>query len=179
MRQKVVVTENLKVLATAEETVSERTPGLPGIVVVYGGRGNGKSTATAWLAVRKSALFVTALPRWTAHAMLSTIARELGKPPMRSATATFEMIAHELTVKPRAIFLDESDCIAEKKDLTETLRVLHDLTAIPLIVVGMSEFKNKLARRPQLQRRVLRAVEFKPLPHRSAMDGNRAERSRD
>jgi predicted AAA+ superfamily ATPase len=164
MRQKTVITENLRVLATAEEIVAGRNPGLPGIIVVHGPSGHGKTTSVAWLAIQKSAVFVTALPVWSAHGMLCAIAKELGKPPMRSATATFEMIAHELTVNPRAIFLDESDAIADKKDLTETLRVLHDLTAVPLVIVGMNEFKNKLARRPQLARRVLREVEFRLLP---------------
>jgi DNA transposition AAA+ family ATPase len=83
---------------------------------------------------------------------------------MRSATATFEMIAHELVVKPRAIFVDEADSIVEKKDLVETLRILHDLTAVPLVIVGMAEFQHKLPRRPQLERRVLSEIEFTALP---------------
>lgn len=164
MRQKTVITENLRVLATAEEIVAGRNPSLPGIIVVHGPSGHGKTTSVAWLAIQKSAVFVTALPCWTAHGMLCAIAKELGKAPMRSATATFESIAHELTIKPRAIFVDEADCIVDKKDLVETLRILHDLTAVPLVIVGMAEFKHKLPRRPQPERRVLREIEFKPLP---------------
>ncbi len=129
---------------------------------MHGEAGRGKTVVTAHLGVKLGAIFITALPFWTTHAMLSEICKELGSKPMRRCAAMFDFIARQLAIRPRPIFLDESDCIADRKELIETLRILHDLTAVPLVLIGMGEFRMKMMRRPQLERRILREVEFKP-----------------
>jgi hypothetical protein len=62
MKAKIVTTQNVKALLAAHEAVGARDLGAPGIVLVHGVAGFGKSTACTWLAVKRNALFLTALP---------------------------------------------------------------------------------------------------------------------
>ena len=145
------------------EALAERSPSQPGVVLVYGDTGFGKTIGTRHLAVRDDALFITAMPFWSPHAMLSKLMQELHRAPRPRTAAMFDEIARELVVKPRAIFLDEADCIVDKQELVEMLRILHDLTAVALVIAGMAEFRKKLYRRPQLARRIQHEIQFKPL----------------
>ena len=163
MLDKVVYTSNVAALAAAMEALAERSPSQPGVVLVYGDTGFGKTIGTRHLAVRDDALFITAMPFWSPHAMLSKLMQELHRAPRPRTAAMFDEIARELVVKPRAIFLDEADCIVDKLELVEMLRILHDLTAVALVIAGMAEFRKKLYRRPQLARRIQHEIQFKPL----------------
>ena len=163
MLDKVVYTSNVAALAAAMEALAERSPSQPGVVLVYGETGFGKTIGTRHLAVRDDALFITAMPFWSPHAMLSKLMQELHQAPRPRTAAMFDEIARELVVKPRAIFLDEADCIVDKQELVEMLRILHDLTAVALVIAGMAEFRKKLYRRPQLARRIQHEIQFKPL----------------
>jgi len=163
MLDKVVYTSNVAALAAAMEALAERSPSQPGVVLVYGETGFGKTIGTRHLAVRDDALFITAMPFWSPHAMLSKLMHELHQAPRPRTAAMFDEIARELVVKPRAIFLDEADCIVDKQELVEMLRILHDLTAVALVIAGMAEFRKKLYRLPQLARRIQHEIQFKPL----------------
>jgi DNA transposition AAA+ family ATPase len=162
MRHKIVTTSNVRALMAAEAAAETRDPGLPGILLVHGEAGAGKTSTIAHLAVKLGAVYLTALPFWKTHAMLSAICSELSMKPLSRCAPMFDLIARELTIRPRPIFLDEADAIVDHKELVETLRILHDITSVPLVLIGMSEFRSKVMRRPQIERRVLREVEFRP-----------------
>lgn len=163
MRSKIISTPNVKALLTAYEGVAARPIGAPGIVLVHGSSGFGKSTACIYLSVKRDAIFVTALPIWTPASMLAKLAEELSVKPVRGAAKMFDVLARELTMRPRPIFVDEADFVLESRALSETLRVLHDLTAVPMFLVGMGEARRKISARPQLGRRIMTEVEFRPL----------------
>jgi len=163
MRTKIVQIQNVKALVNAYEAVGARAIGAPGIVLVHGVAGHGKTSATCWLAVKRNALFLTALPVWTPASMLAKLAEEIGIKPVRGAARMFDVLARELTMRPRPIFLDEADCIMDARALVETLRIFHDMTALPLFLIGMGEAKRKIEARPQLSRRIMAEVEFRPL----------------
>ena len=169
MRQKICLTSNARCFLAAASAATARDPGLPGIVLVHGEAGRGKTCITAHLAVKQNAIFLTALPIWSPRWMLSKIAEEMGGKTTGFLGPMYEFISRELTERPRPIYVDEGDSIAEKKELIETLRILHDMTAIPLVLIGMGDFRAKVERRPQLSRRILRAVDFKP----SSLDDSR------
>jgi DNA transposition AAA+ family ATPase len=162
MREKICLTSNARAFMAAASAVTARDPGLPGILLCSGESGRGKTSICARMAVKTGAIFLTALPIWSPRWMLSKIAEEMGGKATGFLGPMYEFIARELTERPRPIYVDESDSIAEKKELIETLRILHDMTAIPLVLIGMGDFRAKVERRPQLCRRILRAVDFKP-----------------
>jgi DNA transposition AAA+ family ATPase len=163
MRIKTVETGNLNALARAHEVATGlREQGKPGIEIVHGLSGLGKTTAIIFVANECDGVMIEAKPIWTPRWMLSDIMRELGAAPSNRSQEIFEFIVRDLKRNPRPIFIDEADRIAAREILVETLRAIHDATNVPFVLVGMDQFKRRAALRPQLARRVCREVEFKP-----------------
>ena len=72
-----------------------------------------------------------------------------------------QCIAH-LRLKPQVIIVDEVDYLINSLKIVETLRDLHDLTGVPIVLIGMQEAKNKLGKYRHLYDRISEIVEFKP-----------------
>ncbi len=163
MRVKICATSNYKAGIGAIAAAIARDPSLPGIILIHSsGSGRGKTCIAAHQALKQGAIFLTALHLWNPRWMLSDICREMGEKPSRELRPMYETIVRGLTDLPRPIYVDEADGIVEKKDLVETLRAIHDMTAIPLVLIGgTAEFRGKIKRREQIERRILREVEFK------------------
>lgn len=154
---------NVRACVAAVDSLSNREPGQPGIGLIYGEPGLGKTATTRWLAVKIDAVFVTAKPLWTPTWMLSDLVTEMGGQPRTRCQPMFDCIARGLSARPRTVFVDEADAISDKRALQETLRVLHDLVLCPLVLIGgRPDFRRSASLHPQLERRVLREVEFKP-----------------
>src|ERR1700691_6058003 len=162
MRTKICLTANYRAFVSAQSAATGRDPGLPGIVLIHGEAGRGKTCVTAHIALKQHAIFLTALPIWSPRWMLSKICEEMGERPSSQLAPMFESIARELTERPRPIYVDEGQALGEKRELVDTLRIFHDLTAVPLVLIGgTSEFRAKMMRRPEIERRVFREVEVK------------------
>ena len=76
-------------------------------------------------------------------------------------------IAH-LRLKPQVIIVDEVDYLINSLKIVETLRDLHDLTGVPIVLIGMQEAKNKLGKYRHLYDRISEIVEFKPFSKEDA-----------
>jgi len=161
MKPKTVQTSNLKALIRAHQVVIGRPKGRPGMTIVHGKAGAGKTFAKLWLSNECNGLDIEASPLWTPRWMLSDIIHELGGQAPHSTQARYEFIVETLRVDPRPIFIDEADRIARSEILCETLRAIHDRTSAPIILIGMDQFKKRAMSRPQLKRRIVKEVEFK------------------
>jgi len=163
MKQLVVPVKNIARLAEASGALLTRTPGTPGIGLIYGQSGLGKTTATAWFVNECNGVYVRALSTWSPTTMLQTIIRELDLIPKQNRCAVMvEQIIENLKISGRPLFLDEFDYIAEDKKMTETLRDLHDLSAVPVVLIGMQGVRRKIGLREQFVNRIAQFVEFKP-----------------
>jgi ABC-type uncharacterized transport system YnjBCD ATPase subunit len=78
MRNAIARVSNIVLLANATDALIQRAPGLPGIGLIHGPSGYGKSTAIAWLRNFVNGVHIRAWPTWTPTAMLSMIIKELG-----------------------------------------------------------------------------------------------------
>jgi DNA transposition AAA+ family ATPase len=162
MKHQVAIVGNVRRLTDSVQELQDREPTTPGIAVIYGTTGYGKTTATKWLAIQLKAVFVRALATWTAGTMLKAIMQELGADPLNSSAEMVGWIARELSATGRSLFIDEADYLTSKKVLVETLRDIHDLSTQPLVLVGMAEFRKSVTHRAQLAGRVSQVVEFLP-----------------
>ncbi len=160
MRNRIAHVKNIQMLATAADALATRPAGTPGIGLVWGATGYGKSTATAWLSTQLNAVFVRAWPTWTPVSMLAALMEELGIKPLGRTAPMIRSIVQALSAESRPVFIDESDYLADKPILLETLRSLHDVSSSPLILIGMRDFQRRVMHRDQLAGRISHWVEF-------------------
>lgn len=166
MLNKVVPTANVQRLMEACETLLSRAPGTPGMAVVDARAGMGKTTAIGFLATRKHAVFVRALSTTTATSLLDSIAFELNISPGKTLANKVHAIVAELVRTQRPLFIDEADYIigrdGHETKLQGALRDLHDLSDVPVVLVGMNALIARIKRFEQLQGRIANRVEFQP-----------------
>ena len=162
MRSKIVPVSNVARLSAASDALLNREPGMPGMGLVHGDTGRGKTTAITWLITRNNGVYVRALSTTTPSSLLRTIARELDLDPRNSNVETVEAIVQRLAETGRPLFVDEADYLVSSGRLVETLRDIHDLSTVPVVLIGMAGIQRKLRNRPQLMGRIAQWVEFQP-----------------
>lgn len=162
MRSKIVPVANVMRLSAASDALLNREPGMPGMGLIYGHTGLGKTTAVTWLITRNNGVYVRALSTTTPSSLLRTIARELDLEPRRSNVETVEAIVQRLAETGRPLFVDEADYLVSSTRLVETLRDIHDLATVPVVLIGMAGIQRRLRSREQLTGRIAQWVEFAP-----------------
>lgn len=162
MNYKIVSVKNVTRLSNAGDALIDRGLGMPGMGLIWGHTGYGKSTAATWFVNRVHGVYVRAMATWTPSAMLGAILRELEASPKGSCAQMAEVIVEKLAQSGRPLFIDEADYLVDNKRMTETLRDLHDLSTVPVILIGMAGIQRSLQHRQQLFGRIAQWVEFQP-----------------
>lgn len=162
MRIAVAKTKNLSNLARAADQLRTRNIGTPGIGLIWGPSGLGKTTAATWFCDQYDAVYVRAWSTWTPGAMLGAICAALDLPAQTRIASAIDQIVLALSRTQRPLFVDEADYLLGSARLLDTLRDLHDVSSAPVIVVGMGEFRRRAERREQFAGRVTARVEFRP-----------------
>ena len=162
MKIAVAKTKNLVNLAKAADQLRTRSMGTPGIGLIWGPSGLGKTTAATWFCDRYDAVYVRAWSTWTASSMLSAISAALDLPAATRVSVAIEQIVRRLSETQRPLFVDEADYLLGSNRLLDTLRDIHDVSSAPVIVVGMGEFRRRAERREQFAGRITARVEFRP-----------------
>lgn len=163
MKSGIVPVSNIARLSKASKALLNRAPGAPGIAILDGAAGYGKSTASAWLANQHPSIYVRAIALWTPSAMLGAISRELRIPTGGSCSQMVERIVTALSNGGQTVFVDELDYIVRQTRLVETLRDLHDLATVPLILIGETGVVERLMHLQRFTSRIAEHVEFQPL----------------
>lgn len=164
MKTKFVKTENVLRMVAALGELERRESMVPGLGLIHGHQGYGKTVATHWYAVQSAAVYVRAQGAWTVNWMLMDLAATLGLAPEGISRANFRNIVSELGKRPRLVMVDEADYVIRERKMLDTVRDLHDATGAPLVLVGMAGCKEAVARKsPQFWSRVSQEVEFVPL----------------
>lgn len=163
MHHKVVSVGNVRRLEAAFAHIASRPQGVPGICLIHGNSGAGKTTAVAWLVNQVNGIYMRAWSVWSPNAMLSALVHELGGAPGGSNASMAAWITEQLTLRPRPVFVDEGDYVVNQARLVETLRDFHDATNVPLALIGMAGIERQVAKRQQLSRRVAQEVRFEAL----------------
>jgi len=78
MRNRLAPIKNVSRLVDATEALLSRAPQSPGMALLWGHPGTGKTFTSAWLAIQYDLILVTASVLWTPKAMLERIADFVG-----------------------------------------------------------------------------------------------------
>lgn len=162
MKYGVAPLKNTVILSEALTALKERPHSMPGMGVVFGPPGYGKTTAVDYLSTRDGGHLLIASATWSVATLVGQLADAVGARAGRSAADTLTRSIEELQRAPAPIFIDEVDRIIEQRRLIELIREIYDRSECPVVLVGMDGLRAEVARYPQLDGRIGRFVEFQP-----------------
>jgi DNA transposition AAA+ family ATPase len=160
VRKVFVKTQNVKKLIALMNNMQDRAEGVPGMALVYGEPGLGKTKAILWWVARNNAVFIRGTHLMTGRWLLEELAEELGESPYFRSSDLFRQCVKQLIQNPRIIVVDEVDYLATDRKIIETLRDIHDKADVPIILVGMGHIDKKLTRYKHLYDRILEKLRF-------------------
>ena len=162
MNKLFVKTSNVKNFIGLMNNLIDKSNEGPKIGLIYGDPGLGKTQTAVWWATNNDAVYVRAQNKMTCRWLLEKIVYELGESPSRKMADLIEQCITHLRLKPQVIIIDEVDYLINRHRIVETLRDLHDLTGVPIVLIGMQEAKTKLGKYRHLYDRISEIIEFKP-----------------
>lgn len=162
MRYRIAPVKNITRLSQALDALTNRAHGLPGMGLIWGITGGGKTTAAAWARNRVDGIYVRANALWTASTMMAALSRELNGPTAGSAHKMLDYVIEKLEARSRPVMVDEADYLVANKRLVEALRDLHDLSTAPVILIGMPGIERAIQRHKQLTGRLQQWLQFQP-----------------
>ncbi|MGY3910774.1 AAA family ATPase [Aeromonas piscicola] len=160
MKSTIVPVNNVTRLAIAGNELMNRPFGAPGLGLVYGKPGLGKTTAVTWYVNQVNGVYVRAMRCCTPLSLLQDICEELGLDAPRTSRAAIRAITRAMAEDNRPLFIDEADYLMDRGDLVETVRDIHDVSTVPVILIGMDKIAKKLKNFPQFESRVMAWVGF-------------------
>jgi DNA transposition AAA+ family ATPase len=144
----VAATQTVAMAMAAMDQLQHRQHGMPGLGVLSGPPGFGKTSALTRLAhpADVNSVYVACRSFETTKSLITLILRELGASVKEhwSIGVMFDMACTQFGEQGRPLVVDESDRIAEKNTI-ELLRDLHDIGGVPILLVGEEHLKRKLA----------------------------------
>ena len=85
---------------------------------------------------------------------------ELGEIPKRKMSEMFEQCINHLRLNPHIIVVDEVDYLVNSSRTIETLRDIHDMASVPVVLIGMQQAKKRLCTYKHLYDRISEKLEF-------------------
>ncbi len=136
------------------EHLSTRAPNLPGMGVLYGPSGYGKTSAVASVAATFGAVYVACRSYFTRRSFLLSILEEMGVKPGRTVHDMVGLICEQLALSRKPLIIDEVDHIVER-NLVELMRDIYEGSGAAVLMVGEEKFPVKLKRWERVHNRVL------------------------
>ena len=162
MKNVVAPVKNVVAAQDAFDSLCNRSLGVPGIGLIHGETGYGKTTAVTYLFNQVNGIYVRALSADTASSLLGRIMGELGAQPMGRTSRMVDYVLEHMSMHERPLFIDEADYLMDDLKLLETVRDLYDCTEVPVVLIGMDQIARRISTRKQFFNRISEWVEFKP-----------------
>lgn len=164
MKNVFVPTDNVARFTSAMRILEDTRKGQPGLAVVYGRAGRGKTVAaTSWYAER-GGFFLRVWQDWTQFSFLQALCFEVAGERPHGAHQCKTRICEALGRRegqPRTIYVDEADRLHPGR--IEDLRDIHDVTGCPVVLIGEEQLYPSLGAKRRIWSRVTQRVEFGPV----------------
>ena len=174
MNKSFIRTDNYNRVAAAVDALANREKSLPGLGLVYGKWGYGKTAVVEALYTHTETFYLRALETWNPRRLLEEIGvvARIGEPTYR-LDKIFDQVIKGLRKWGKPVVIDEADYLFNSGSrMLNIVRDIHDMTGVPIILVGMESIYNKLQKHGQFFSRILPSaiVEFQPVsPHEIVM----------
>lgn len=170
MRDVIITTDAMARFNAATDEILESGKAMSGFILAYGQAGRGKSVAADQYHIERGGAYVRVWQGWSQTAFMQRLLFEVrGKDldmPRHTGQRCKEMIVNILDEQRRngemrPIFVDEADRL--KIDRIEDLRDIHEMSGVPIILIGEEGLLDMLSNRRRIWSRVVQEVEFGPL----------------
>ncbi len=161
MKKVFVKTNNVKRFITMMNNLQNRAEGVPGMGLVYGEPGLGKTQAIKWWAFKNDAILIRCNQMMSARWLLKEILDYMSEIKPYSISDSFDEVIRNLILSPRVLIVDEVDYLTmDKNKSIEILRDIHDKTNVPVVLVGMTSANSRLKKFSHLYDRLSEIVKF-------------------
>ena len=160
---KIAKTTNIALANAAMGQLINRQDGLPGLGVLYGPSGYGKTTATVAVANSTRAYYVQLRSAWTRKALMEKVCIELGVEKGRNTAECLDNICERLAAAQRPLIIDEADYLVTKTGMVELVRDIYEGSQSPILLVGEELLPVKLKRYERFHGRVLSWIPAQPV----------------
>lgn len=166
MKHKTVEVKNVLRTQTMFENLQARSMITPGIGLIHGPSGFGKTTTVTYMFNELTVsghqpLYVRCYATDTSSSFLARVMNEMGAEPLFPLRKMVDYIVRAMNERSLALFVDEADHIVGQAKTMETIRDLYDSTEQPVVLIGMEEIARRISHRKQLFNRISEWVEFK------------------
>ena len=165
MREVIIPTDATARFNTAVDAVVDADKGARGFVLAYGQAGRGKSVAADQYHFQRGGAYVRVWEGWSQSAFLQRVLFEVrgknGELPRSTANRSKQQIVELLERDRKPLFVDEADRLAISR--IEDLRDIHEMTGVPIILIGEEGIFGLLSERRRIWSRVAHEVEFGPI----------------
>ncbi|MGF1689320.1 ATP-binding protein [Photobacterium japonica] len=162
MKPVIAPVKNVSATQIAFSTLFQRALGVPGMALVHGPSGFGKTTTTTYLYNQVNGIYVSARAHDTTSSLTSRIVEELGAQPKYRISKNVDYIIEQMSMYERPLFIDEADYLMNDTRMLDTIRDLYDGTETPVILIGMDQIARRISAHKQFYNRISEWVEFKP-----------------
>lgn len=132
----------------------DRSGSLPGLVVLYGPSGYGKSVAACFAATALKAYYITCKSTMTRKSLLRTILHDMGASTTGTIDDLRDRVEEQLIRSGRPLILDEADYLLDR-NLMPVVRDIFDTAGTPIMLIGEEHMPAKLRKFERLHGRVL------------------------
>ena len=154
---------NLSLVRTATERLAGRTVGLPGMAVLYGPAGYGKTTAALAIANESRAYFVQMRSAWGRKTLLEKILLEMGAKPHGTIPNMLDQVCEQLATSGRMLMIDEFDYCLRNDSAIELVRDIYEGSQSTLLLLGEELLPQKLKKSERFHGRVLSWIPAQPV----------------
>lgn len=160
---RVANTANLDLVAVATEKLLNRVDGLPGIGVMSGPAGYGKTEACCALANRTRGYYVQMRSAWNRKALLEKILFEMSIKPVGTIPNLLDQVCEQIAASRRPLIIDEFDFALRTDGLVELVRDIYEGSQGTLLLVGEETIPAKLKRWERFHSRVMAWIPALPV----------------
>ncbi|HTD05881.1 ATP-binding protein [Undibacterium sp.] len=154
---------NLDLVAVATEKLMSRVDGLPGIGVIYGEAGRGKTIACSALANLTRSYYVQMRSAWGRKALLEKILFEMGIKPSGTIPHLLDQICEQIAASRRPLIIDEFDFCLRSDGMVELVRDIYEGSQGTLMLVGEEMLPTRLKKWERFHSRVMAWIPALPV----------------
>jgi len=160
--------QNLSLVRTALEGLKSRDASLPGLAIMHGPAGYGKTTAATVVGNETRAYFVQVRSAWGRKTLLLKIVHEMGmklegKGAPKTIPDLLEAVCAQLASSGRLLILDEFDYCVKNESMVDLVRDIYEGAQQPILGIGMEMLPQKLKRWEQFHSRVYSWIPAQPV----------------